>query len=64
MTATYQIWNDPVSGQRAGVKRLSDGAFIPLDPDNRDYAEYLAWVDAGNTPDPPASTAKRKGLFR
>ena len=24
-----------------GVVRESDGAFIPRDPDNRDYAEYL-----------------------
>ena len=28
------------------------GAFIPADPLNRDYAEYLAWVAEGNTPDP------------
>lgn len=35
-----------------GVRRLSDGAFIPDDPDNRDYARYLRWLDAGNTPAP------------
>jgi hypothetical protein len=35
-----------------GVRRLSDGAYIPADPDNRDYARYLRWVDAGNTPMP------------
>jgi hypothetical protein len=34
------------------IKRLSDGAFIPNDPGNRDYREYLAWVEAGNMPDP------------
>tara|TARA_R100000781_G_scaffold71291_1_gene44700 strand:+ start:984 stop:1178 length:195 start_codon:yes stop_codon:yes gene_type:complete len=22
----------------------ADGAFIPLDPDNTDYAEYLEWA--------------------
>ena len=33
------------------IIRKSDGASIPKDPDNRDYAEYLAWVAAGNTPD-------------
>jgi hypothetical protein len=27
----------------------ADGTFIPLVPDNADYAEYLEWVAAGNT---------------
>ena len=34
------------------IKRLPDNAFIPMDPDNRDYAEYLAWLEQGNTPLP------------
>ena len=34
------------------IKRLSDNAFIPMDPDNRDYAEYLAWLAEGNQPLP------------
>ena len=25
---------------------------VPFDPDNIDYQEYLAWVAAGNVPDP------------
>lgn len=32
------------------IQRLSDGAFIPLSPGNRDYDEYLVWLEAGNTP--------------
>ena len=35
-----------------GVWRVSDGAFIPFDPDNTDYQAYLKWVEAGNTPEP------------
>ena len=34
------------------ILRLSDGAFIPADPSNADYAAYAAWLDAGNTPEP------------
>jgi hypothetical protein len=39
-------------GQVNQVKRLSDNAFIPFDPANTDYQEYLKWVAEGNTPLP------------
>ena len=35
------------------IVRLSDNAFIPTDPSNRDYQEYLDWVELGNTIQPP-----------
>lgn len=34
------------------ILRTTDSAFIPSDPANTDYASYLEWVEAGNTPDP------------
>ena len=34
------------------VQRLSDNAFIPFDPQNRDYADYLKWLEEGNVPEP------------
>lgn len=34
------------------ILRLLDNASIPPDPANVDYAEYSAWVKAGNTPEP------------
>ena len=34
------------------IKRIADNAFIPFDPANTDYAEYLKWLAEGNTPLP------------
>jgi hypothetical protein len=38
------------------IVRLSDNAFIPLNPDNTDYQAYLAWLSEGNTPEPAENT--------
>ena len=37
------------------IMRIADTAFIPFDPDNTDYQEYLEWVAEGNTPLPADS---------
>ena len=43
----YQLTADPTT-----LLRLSDGAFVPRDPDNSDYAAFLEWEASGNTPEP------------
>ena len=43
---TYQLT------QYETIIRLSDNAFIPPDPANKDYREYLTWIEEGNEPLP------------
>jgi hypothetical protein len=54
--ADYQL---TASEEPCIIRRTEDDAFIPPDPANRDYVEYLAWVEEGGVPDPyepPAPT--------
>jgi hypothetical protein len=44
---TYQLTHSDT------IKRLSDNAFIPQDPANTDYQQYLLWLEEGNEPIPP-----------
>ena len=34
------------------IIRIEDNAWIPNDPANTDYAQYLIWLSEGNTPEP------------
>jgi hypothetical protein len=51
----------------AAILRNIDGAYIPVDPGNADYAAYLAWEAEGHTPDsapiPPRPTQINPGDF-
>jgi hypothetical protein len=48
----YKLIQDKITGEVKVVHRISDNAFIPFDPDNTDYQQYLKWLEEGNTPLP------------
>jgi hypothetical protein len=48
----YKLFKDPQLGVITYVFNIDTGAFIPFDESNRDYQEYLEWVEAGNEPEP------------
>ena len=53
----YKLLKDSLSQEINGVLRIADNAFIPFDPQNVDYVQYLAWLEAGNTPLPADEVA-------
>lgn len=48
----YKILKDPLTNAELCLLRLEDKAYIPFDPANTDYQQYLAWLAEGNTPQP------------
>ena len=48
----YKLVKNPFGGPDICVCRLADNAYIPLDPDNRDYQLYIRWMAEGNVPEP------------
>jgi hypothetical protein len=48
---TYQLTSDAST-----ILRTDTQQWIPTDPGNRDYVEFLNWQEAGNTPEPAPTT--------
>ena len=49
MTYTYKKCSVDTGKTSASIKRIEDGACIPIDEGNTDYQDYLIWVSKGNT---------------
>ena len=53
----FKFKKNGLTGDVLGVIRtenafgVTDNSYIPFDPDNIDYQEYLTWVAEGNTPE-------------
>jgi hypothetical protein len=46
-----EVWDAMKQQPHDGIiQREYDGAFIPFDPDNVDYQEYMQWLNDGNNP--------------
>ena len=49
----YQLLpNHPIFGQAKSIRRLADGANIPMDEQNSDYQQYLKFLEEGGQPLP------------
>jgi hypothetical protein len=48
----YKLLSNTPTGPSQFIQRIADSAFIPFDPANTDYQAYLAWLEAGNVPEP------------
>lgn len=49
----YELQKPVIEGESPSVVcRLTDSTFVPFDPANTDYQEYLKWLAEGNTPEP------------
>jgi len=44
----FEEFKDPNDDSLLGIVRLSDGAMIPIDERNKDYQEYLRWLEENN----------------
>ena len=47
----YKLFKDKTTGWEAVIK-TDDGSCIPKSQENSDYQQYLAWLEAGNQPEP------------
>ena len=54
MNVQYKLFSSLFSGEPTMVQKIAgnETISIPFDPANTDYAEYLKWLDEGNTPLP------------
>ena len=50
--ANYKLIKNNETSTIEIIHNIDKNVFIPIDPANTDYQEYLEWVAEGNTPEP------------
>lgn len=48
----YKKIKEPITGENKSILFMPLNLFIPIDPANTDYQEYLKWISEGNEPLP------------
>ncbi len=48
----YRLFKNQRDDDTDNLVRIADNAYIPFDPANSDYQQYLKWLEEGNTPLP------------
>ena len=48
----YKLDKPNLNGETTMVILVDKNMYIPFDPANTDYQEYLEWLAEGNTPEP------------
>jgi hypothetical protein len=54
----YKLHKSQFSDVASVVIKTDINLYIPFDPANTDYAAYLKWLEAGNTPQPADEVTK------
>jgi len=47
----YKLYKSFLDTEPTAIFRAVDNSYIPIDPNNTDYQEYLEWIEDGNTPE-------------
>lgn len=48
----YKLTKGVFDTEPSGVWKASENKWIPFDPANTDYQQYLKWLEEGNVPTP------------
>jgi hypothetical protein len=63
MAQYKEKWKSPIDDEIVGYLKTETNAYIPLDPANKDYQDFLTWQSGGGVAD-PAYTAEEIAAYQ